>query len=999
MSTPLPIRSYPPTITHTEWNNLVRYGIINVYSTFPSDAKINQIALVNHVFYLKTTDGWVQVGGTSTTSSGSYVSGSTTFDDITVQDMMKFKDTGYVIVDGNPVAATTPTSHYLYLFASTVSPMDHHTNLTEPMLMTNQAFFVEKDFQTFGFLGTATDPFKGYGGGAVLMGQGFTGLYCPPMFSLTGIFTSSAASFGGYASGSNFPVNPTVNQWFYKTSDKTLYQRSSVSWNAKYTGVESTEYNTLFLIRADTEEPANIYTKDVNTDRLIIRGSTSNFLWDVSAADSGSGVVYIAPNNNGNLGIGINTNQFRWIFTDDVYAYQGLHIGTSSAQINFTSVQYKSGSVDIKYLLPEHSNIGLGYVTSPLYFIDVVSLFTAKIQNYNSANQFITVSSPFQHTTYNTYVDTGLTIQITGSTTVLQQTATSTGNYLHLFASCVSPANRTTILSDPVLVTDQAFFVEKDFQTHGFVGTTSDPNKQYGGGAILMGQGFIGKWCPPLFDLVGDISARALTGSSILGYYRSGSTLPTGVKDEWFYRTTNLTLYKYSSTYGWQAQFPNVVSGNYDTLFLTRADTFPATANLYLNNLQCNSIYASNNVDYINFNAKLNLTGNLQLSGHVVSSINPQSGSTLALGNVLEPWTGVVATTVYTENFKHLDGTSWDFIGGGTFTSDVIIKKATPILQLWNTSGNPELWFNTSPNVSKIYQSMTGGKHLRFDSNVVFEQTVAIGQNVTIGGRLTGGIEKGSGSTNASGTASISFSSAFATTPVVICTPRDSAGRAISLVITSKSTTGFNIKTMLFEGGSHKHRVGTAEVTVPYTLTVSTGSNHRHSYSGYSSAEWHGHGFNVSIGSESQHKHAMGSMSNGAWAITPGGAYFSTLTLDGGTVGNVLASFPQSGQTLNTGVGSSHTHSVSATIDQTITQYTYSGWTGYDSGSSSWSHTHVITNGPSYARGITLIDQDGISYGVGTVFQSQSGSETLLYTDTSSNGAQAVSVGFEWMAF
>ena len=84
----------------------------------------------------------------------------------------------------------TPTQYAPYLWCTTVNPSDRSTPIGDPVIQTNFAFRVEKDMQTFGFVGTGSDPQKQSGGGAILMGQGFMGTGCPPIFSLTGTMIS-----------------------------------------------------------------------------------------------------------------------------------------------------------------------------------------------------------------------------------------------------------------------------------------------------------------------------------------------------------------------------------------------------------------------------------------------------------------------------------------------------------------------------------------------------------------------------------------------------------------------------------------------------------------------------------------------------------------------------------------------------------------------------------------------------------------------------------------
>jgi hypothetical protein len=134
--------------------------------------------------------------------------------------------------------------------------------------------------------------------------------------------------------------------------------------------------------------------------------------------------------------------------------------------------------------------------------------------------------------------------------------STNPNDWCNLFCTKINRADRTSVLDDPVLATDKGFFVEKDFSTFGFVATTSDPVKGTGGGAIKMGTGLTGPGCPPLFNLTGTM----FTPSDQFGSYPTSG-------DYWTYDST----YKKLSRSG-HLMFERVYSGEYDTLFLTRAD-------------------------------------------------------------------------------------------------------------------------------------------------------------------------------------------------------------------------------------------------------------------------------------------------------------------------------------------------------------------------------------------------------------------------------------------
>ena len=152
----------------------------------------------------------------------------------------------------NYVSQNLPTGNWINLFATTVCPADHSHGMTDPILMVDQAFYVEKDFQTFGFLGSASDPQKGFGGGCVQIGQGFTGTGCPPLINLTGtLYTmwQTPQSIGSYPTSY---VGST--DWWYKQSENALYQGS----NKQFTSIWSPDYDTLIITRADTFKLAHL---------------------------------------------------------------------------------------------------------------------------------------------------------------------------------------------------------------------------------------------------------------------------------------------------------------------------------------------------------------------------------------------------------------------------------------------------------------------------------------------------------------------------------------------------------------------------------------------------------------------------------------------------------------------------------------------------------------------------------------------------------------------
>jgi len=197
----------------------------------------------------------------------------------------------------------------------------------------------------------------------------------------------------------------------------------------------------------------------------------------------------------------------------------------------------------------------------------------------------------------------------------------------------------------------------------------SGPHKGSGGGAILMGQGFMGPYGPAWFSLTGLLgypygASFPSSGDAFktqwfyktesspnypaglyryinqgteqnpnyqwilkvqcdrFGSYPSGTTLPnTGDKEQYFYKTNTKDLFQYSESINtpnvreWIKRFSHVQSPNYDTLFMVKGFADPATGFQNLSNIHLGGLTATK--------------------------------------------------AVYTDQIKHLDGSNWSFSGGG----------------------------------------------------------------------------------------------------------------------------------------------------------------------------------------------------------------------------------------------------------------------------------------------------------------------------------------------
>lgn len=173
----------------------------------------------------------------------SMASTPTQYDDFTVLQIgrggLQFLDTGGLLTvtptqDGFPTILGTAPEYELEagrqdgrvnLFCSIVNFLDRTTKNHDPVLVVDKAFFIEKDVQTFGFVGTYSDPQKGTGGGAIMMGQGFIGKYCPPELALNGtMIVDDIRAKQRYVYGTGpFPASPIQNQCYYRTDLKELY--------------------------------------------------------------------------------------------------------------------------------------------------------------------------------------------------------------------------------------------------------------------------------------------------------------------------------------------------------------------------------------------------------------------------------------------------------------------------------------------------------------------------------------------------------------------------------------------------------------------------------------------------------------------------------------------------------------------------------------------------------------------------------------------------------
>jgi hypothetical protein len=91
----------------------------------------------------------------------------------------------------------------------------------------------------------------------------------------------------------------------------------------------------------------------------------------------------------------------------------------------------------------------------------------------------------------------------------------------------------------PILAMDKGLWVEKDVQSYGVFMSSSDPNKPGGGGALVLGHGFMGKLDPPAIHLSDAniqnlvLYSEDLSNVSWVGYggNKNNITLANGAND------------------------------------------------------------------------------------------------------------------------------------------------------------------------------------------------------------------------------------------------------------------------------------------------------------------------------------------------------------------------------------------------------------------------------------------------------------------------------------
>jgi hypothetical protein len=311
----------------------------------------------------------------------------------------------------------------------------------------------------------------------------------------------------------------------------------------------------------------------------------------------------------------------------------------------------------------------------------------------------------------------------------------------------------------------------------------------------------------------------------------------------------------------------------------------------------------------------------------------------------------------------------------------------------------------------------------------------------------SGGMQKGTTTqtTNAStGLLTVTFPTAFpaGTIPVVTCTPIDTNGRTISLVITNRTNQNFTVKATLAGTDSHKHKIGDAWGTSTFNWDINNENSHTHScnngvtgnagahahsISGSTASETshthscnngvtgnaggHTHGTNGTTGTESAHTHSVTHSSSSAttgstnshthsynyWYVT------NNVTGSNGSHSHSIASVGDHGHTnvnITTTGNSGHSHGAGTLSAASVGDHGHTNVNITTTGNSGHSHSFATAK-PGYTRSISFRNASGGSVDSGGMLLTQAESQTELHTENASGGSgvgSPVAVTFCWMA-
>jgi|GEM_PF-3850845 len=733
----LPIRLHPPKISGSDWNNLVTYGLILTGDSWPVDYTSGQIFYRTDLnnFYYYNGALWKEIGFVtgSTINLNNIVADTVeVLDLLTVDGEQVFKDTGNIIViTGSyhwvvPKPGYTPTNNYLYLYATMISPADRTTEITDPVLCTNQAFFVEKDTYTHGFLGTASDPEKAMGGGAVLMGQGFTGRYCPPLFDLTGTIVDMDDPLGGYASGSSFPAAENY-AWFYRTDEETLYQYTNTSstWNSMFTNVKSSEYDTLFLIRADTSGPANLYLNNLNVNTIYPQANSwvtidEKLLLNGNFQIANGWVVSSLNPSGSGLGIGSPTEQWsgscvQVMFTDDITALNNAWVDINNKLVVHGNFQITDGWV-VSSLNPSGSNLALGSATEQWSGSCVQGMYTDNIHALNNdwvdINNKLVVHGNFQIS--DGWVVSSLNPSGSGLG-IGSPTEQWSGSCIQgIYTDDISALNNSWVDINDKLV------VHGDFQiSDGWVVSSLNPSGSVGLGSATE------KWTG-IVATTGYFDAIEMSGSNMTIKY-TGSYIGFRNGETRLYSSSNSVL-------SIQDVSGNLGTLNVSNIFVDHINSASADGIYILDNIRIlstgswlgfrdNKTRLYSNADgVLKVHTDAGALGTLTVSNVFTDHINSASAGGVYMFDSLRLYDGADGEKLYdatndsgaegevlTVNASGLPvwttpSSSWN---GGFVTNDILISKKDPALRLQESGSNGLFVFISADGTNYIESGLT----------------------------------------------------------------------------------------------------------------------------------------------------------------------------------------------------------------------------------------------------------------------------------------------------
>jgi hypothetical protein len=301
-------------------------------------------------------------------------------------------------------------------------------------------------------------------------------------------------------------------------------------------------------------------------------------------------------------------------------------------------------------------------------------------------------------------------------------------------------------------------------------------------------------------------------------------------------------------------------------------------------------------------------------------------------------------------------------------------------------------WLEKLPNTSGIQLKSTllDGTGSSGTSGQVLTSTGGAAPTWQTPSGGAGGVQKGTDTTNATtGQITVSLPTPLpsGTLPIVTCTPIDSTGRTISLVITNRTNTNFTVRASIADSVNHQHKIGHVYATVTNPISIATENNHAHTYSAYTDYQ------------DVNHNHSIASVGDHTHGITHSNSTMNTGPATAGTshTHTYVEYFVSNNVTNN---GGSHTHG-NGNTGSTSTNHRHSvaGTTGITS------HTHTFSQMPTYMRETVLRLQNGTPQSIGstmTMYQNAATS-TDLYTENAGGGSGSslgtpVGVTFCWIA-